>query len=228
MTESISVQPWPDPILDAVGHDPRSLYVETFWLPILGPTSVLLLRLLAQRFDREGDRIELPVIETSQALGIGTRAGESSPLRRTIARLARFEIACRQEGQAGPVLAVRRAVPPLDSRHLRRLPAHLQHAHDDWAHARLGEPPLLDARRNARRMAYAAMELGDDVEQAERALFGAGFHPAICRESAMWAWERRGGASTREDGKAGPVGVSPLQRPAAHLHEDRSAMPSVA
>jgi hypothetical protein len=34
------IVPWPDPMIDTLGHDPRSFYVEAFWLPILGPTSL--------------------------------------------------------------------------------------------------------------------------------------------------------------------------------------------
>jgi hypothetical protein len=36
---TLTIVPWPDPTIDTLGHDPRSVYVETFWLPILGPTS---------------------------------------------------------------------------------------------------------------------------------------------------------------------------------------------
>jgi hypothetical protein len=35
----LTIVPWPEPMIDTLGHDPRSLYVETFWLPILGPTT---------------------------------------------------------------------------------------------------------------------------------------------------------------------------------------------
>ncbi|MCJ7438215.1 MAG: EAL domain-containing protein, partial [Acidimicrobiia bacterium] len=38
MPTTLTICPWPDAVLDTVGHDPRSLYVETFWLPTLGPT----------------------------------------------------------------------------------------------------------------------------------------------------------------------------------------------
>ena len=31
----LRVEPWPDPVIDELGHDPRSAYVETFWLPVL-------------------------------------------------------------------------------------------------------------------------------------------------------------------------------------------------
>jgi hypothetical protein len=37
----LRVEPWPDPVIDEVGHDPRSAYVETFWLQVLGPTSIV-------------------------------------------------------------------------------------------------------------------------------------------------------------------------------------------
>ena len=40
MPEAIRVAPWPDPVLDVIGHDPRSWYAETFWLPTLGPTAL--------------------------------------------------------------------------------------------------------------------------------------------------------------------------------------------
>ena len=38
-TPSLFVAPWPDPVIDQVGHDPRSVYVERFWLGILGPVN---------------------------------------------------------------------------------------------------------------------------------------------------------------------------------------------
>ena len=37
---SPSRRPWPDPVIDEVGHDPRSAYVETFWLAVLGPPTI--------------------------------------------------------------------------------------------------------------------------------------------------------------------------------------------
>ena len=57
--------PWPDAVLDTVGHDPRSRYAERFWLPTLGPTALLLLRHLAAQFDLHPAGIELRVADTS-------------------------------------------------------------------------------------------------------------------------------------------------------------------
>ena len=44
---SVAVEAWPDPVVDELGHDPRSTYVERFWLPVLGPSTVWFLRRVA-------------------------------------------------------------------------------------------------------------------------------------------------------------------------------------
>lgn len=187
MPNTITVQPWPDPILDTSGHDPRSAYVETFWLPTLGPTALLLLRHLAHRLDTEPERIVLPVAETSQALGLGHRDGPSSPLRRSLDRLELFDLAC---SDGHDTVAVRRNVPPVNRRHIRRLPAALQELHERWVDARLAEPPVATARRRSRRLAFTLLEQGDDPDHIERVLHATGFHPSICRESTEWAYRR--------------------------------------
>ena len=37
--DRLLVRPWVDPVLEQVGYDPRSPYVERFWLGTLGPSS---------------------------------------------------------------------------------------------------------------------------------------------------------------------------------------------
>ncbi len=186
MPTTIAVRPWPDPVIDTLGHDPRSVYVETFWLPTLGPTSLLLLRLLAARFDERPEGVELDVAGTAQRLGLGHREGASSPLVRSLARLEQFDLACPIDDG----YAVRRTIPPVNRRHVRRLPEELQAEHGAWAVARLAEPPLEAVRRRARRMALGLLEQGDDLDRAERALHAVGFHPALCRDAAVWAHNR--------------------------------------
>lgn len=202
MPATLTIQPWPDPVIDTVGHDPRSMYAETFWLPTLGPTALLLLRHLATRFDERPGPIELPVAAASQALGLGDRSGTSSPIVRSLVRLESFELAC-SDGRG--TVAVRRNMPPLHRRHLHRLPPDLQSAHAGWAEARLAEPPHADARRRARRMALALLEQGDDLDHAERVLFTTGFHPAICHDAARWAWQRH-----RDAAVAAGLSTTPL------------------
>ena len=36
---TLVVVPWYDEVVDPIGHDPRSQYVELFWLNVLGPTT---------------------------------------------------------------------------------------------------------------------------------------------------------------------------------------------
>jgi len=109
MPEAIRVAPWPDPVLDVIGHDPRSWYAETFWLPTLGPTALLLMRHLADRFENDPAGLELPVADTAAALGLGPRAGQHSPLMRSLGRLQQFELACRESDTQ---IAVRRTCRP--------------------------------------------------------------------------------------------------------------------
>jgi hypothetical protein len=163
------------------------MYVERFWLPTLGPTSLLLLRRIAAELDHRPDGVELDLADTSQALGLGYRAGGSSPLARSFERLVQFDLATVTGDGA---FAVRRNVPPVNRRHVQRLPDSLQGEHRDWAEAQLREPPLALARRRARRIAFTLLEQGDDLDHVERTLHGIGFHPSICRESAQWAHDR--------------------------------------
>jgi hypothetical protein len=188
MPATITIKPWLDPVVDVLGHDPRSRYVETFWLPTLGPTAVLLLRHLADRFDRTPEGLELTVADTSHALGVGQRDGASSPIVRTLRRLVQFDLAC--EDPMSDLIAVRRTIPPVASRHLRRLPPEVQAQHGEWAEPQGDEAPLAAARRRSRRVAFTLLEQGDDADHVERVLHSMGFHPALCHESAHWAHQR--------------------------------------
>jgi len=103
------VEAWLDPVVDEVGYDPRSSYVETYWLPVLGPSTTWLLRRLASELDELPDGLELDLEELARALGLGERFGPNAPFARTIKRCVDFEMAqWRTEA-----LAVRRHLPPL-------------------------------------------------------------------------------------------------------------------
>ena len=189
MPSTLTIVPWTDPIVDTVGFDPRTRYAETFWLPTLGPTALLLLRHLADRFDDSPAGVDLRVAETSRALGVGERDGSSSPIVRTLARLEQFDLA--SSDPCSPTIAVRRNLPPVDRRRLRRLPATLQSVHAHWAEARLGEPAHAEARRRARRLALVLLDESDDPDQAERVLGSTGFHPVVSHDATRWALAHR-------------------------------------
>ncbi len=184
MPTTITVVPWPDAVIDQLGFDPRSTYAERFWLPTLGPTSLLLTRRLAAELDRAPDGVSLPVAETSQALGLGPREGANAPLARSFDRLVQFDVA---RVMAPDSFAVRRMLPPINRRHLKRLTPALQFAHTEWAEAQLAEPPAAKVRRRARRIAIVLLEQGEDPDPIEQLLMATGFHPSICRETIEWA-----------------------------------------
>ncbi|MDQ1459329.1 MAG: hypothetical protein QOI08_813 [Actinomycetota bacterium] len=186
MTGAIRVMPWPDPVLDAIGHDPRSWYVETFWLPTLGPTALLLLRHLADRFETSPKGVDLPVAETAAALGLGPREGQHSPLIRSLTRLQQFELAC-SDGDV--TIAVRKTLPPVHRRHVRRLPSGLQARHAQWIEEQATKPVDI-ARRRARRFALTLLVQDEPLDAVERALHTSGFHPALAHEAVRWAREQ--------------------------------------
>jgi hypothetical protein len=198
MSVAIRVMPWPDPVLDAVGHDPRSWYVETFWLPTLGPTALLLLRHLADRFETNPKGVQLAVADTAAALGLGPRDGQSSPLVRTLVRLQQFELAC-SDGDA--TIAVRTTLPPVHRRHVRRLPTALQARHAEWVEAQASSPVDI-ARRRARRFALTLLMQNEPIDAVERALHAGGFHPALAHEAVRWAREQAGATTDAPLGTA--------------------------
>lgn len=132
VVHSLHVGPWPDPVIDAVGVDPRSAYVERFWLGVLGPASILLLRHLALRFDAEPDGFDLDLERCARSLGLGAGLGRWAPMQRTVGRCATFGMV-RPWGH--DQLLVRRRLPPLARHHLLRLPDELRAEHLTWISA---------------------------------------------------------------------------------------------
>src|SRR5687768_17478327 len=189
--DALTIRPWPDDVIDALGHDPRSAYVERFWLGVIGPSAVWLLRRLAAGLESSPAGFALPLGDTARAIGIGGQ-GQSSSFARTLGRICTFDLARIELPDA---IAVRRKLPPLARRHLARLPESLQEEHRAWQEADLRTPELERQRRRARKLALSLIALGEDLEGTERQLARWRHHPAICRESALWAWREHATAS---------------------------------
>jgi len=181
---TLTIHPWSDTVIDAVGLDPRSDYVERYWLGIIGPSTTWLLRHLVDGLEQRPDGFELDMAETAGRIGIGFQGGRNSPFCRTINRLVQFELA-REEG-AG-IIGVRRKVPPLSRRQLIRLPESLQTAHQAWTDGQARSSRLETQRRRSRQLALSLFELGEETGQVERQLLRWGYHPALCYESTQWA-----------------------------------------
>ena len=87
-------------------------------------------------------------------------------------------------------MRVRRNLPPVNRRHVKRLPVALAGTARGVGHRRAharSRSPSRDAR--TRRVAVTLIEQGDEVDRVERALASVGFHPSVCREAAQWAWD---------------------------------------
>ncbi|MGH9008210.1 MAG: hypothetical protein ACRDV6_10960 [Acidimicrobiales bacterium] len=180
---------WPDPASEGLGFDPRSRYTERFWLPVLGPSGVWLLRRLADGLEDEPDGFELDLDDTARALGVGTSSSRHSPLQRGIARCVRFGLARRPDERH---LSVRRRLPPVERRHLFRFPLDLQRQHRNFVDSDPGADEPLRLRRRARLVALDLRELGVDDACIERHLLRRGVHPATAFEAARWAWSPAG------------------------------------
>ena len=185
-TGSLTIRPWPDSVIDSLGHDPRSHYVETYWLGILGPSTTWLLRRLVAGLDASPEGFELDLADTARCLGLGDKGGRHSPFVRALGRLVQFDLAQSQ----GRILSVRRKVPPLSRRQVQRLPDSLQAEHRQLLDANLHTPASEQMRRRGRQLALSLLELGEDQEAVERQLLQWRYHPFVAREAVSWALER--------------------------------------
>jgi hypothetical protein len=197
-SETLTIRPWTHDVIDRVGFDPRSPYVERFWLGVLGPSTTWLMRRFAAGFDAEPDGFELPLGETARALGLGDRGGRNSPFLRSLNRCIQFEMAQVIDPTE---LAVRRRLPALNRRHLMRLAPAQQEEHRRFQERQLAEPDNATQERRSRQLALSLLELGEDREEAERQLLRWRYPPALARESALWAWRRH--CSALEAAEAG-------------------------
>lgn len=187
-TDSIRVVTWPDPVVDRLGHDPRSAYAEAFWLPVVGPSTHLLMRHLSARLEDRPDGIDLCLLDGARALGLGTRGGRNAPFIRAMARAIQFKL-CRHDDRG--TLAVRRKLAPLTRHQLSRLGPEIQDRHAAWQRAETTRPDLEEQRRRARRLALSLAELGESDEAIETQLHRWRLHPALASEALRWARERQ-------------------------------------
>lgn len=165
----VTISPWIDPVVDRRGHDPRSTYVERFWLGTLGPTATWLLRRLVAGFDHHPDGYELDLAATAQSLGLSYTQGNSSPFAKAFGRCIMFGLAhLRSDGYA-----IRRRIPEVARRHLVRLPHDVQTEHQRW----VGSAATLDSLQRGRTLAAAMLDAGDDTEVLEIQLVALGMSP---------------------------------------------------
>ena len=123
-TESptLHLECWWDAALARDGHAATGDYVEIYWLPVLGPSTTLLLRWCARRLPPHRTGLALPLAEIARHLGVGRSGARNGPVMRSFERLCHFQLA----RSIGDRVEVRAHVPELPDRLARRLPQELR------------------------------------------------------------------------------------------------------
>jgi hypothetical protein len=178
----LTVVSWFDPFLAQHGYDPRSAYVERFWLGVLGPSATWLLRRLARGLDEHPDGFRINLADTAKALGLGEGTGRNSMVVRTVDRACQFGAA---QLHARDRLAVRAHLAPLNARQLKRLPIAVQSAHERWMTAPIDD----EQRRRAVMLAVGLLERGIDRWTVEQHLGSYGFPDRLGHEATRDAYE---------------------------------------
>ncbi|MDY7104207.1 MAG: hypothetical protein S0880_23730 [Actinomycetota bacterium] len=182
---TLHVHHWPDPVIDQLGHDPRSWYAERFWLPVLGPTAMWLLRRFVDGLDTAPDGFCVDPDVWARSLGVKGGTGRHAPFSRTVLRLCQFGAATRH----AQGLAVRRRLAPLAAHQLTRLPEELRVEHEHWRAAHEDHVATTDPAR-AGRLAEELVGLGlprDTVAVHLRRLVG----PTTADRVLADAWDLR-------------------------------------
>ena len=103
-----------NPVLETLGHDPRSPAAEAAWLNRLGPAAMCAHRRIVSLLEVVGDGHAVPLAGLAADLGLPGGTGQNTKIIRTLDRLARYGIATPR----GDSLAVALALPP--TRRLRQ------------------------------------------------------------------------------------------------------------
>lgn len=123
--DQLWIEAWPDPLVEALGHTPGSAYSRRWWLPIIGPSTLLAAERLTQELAEHPDGFRLDVDLLGRSLGVGGRGGRHSTIVRTLTRLTQFGLARYHPGPTA-LLRVRTVWPPLTRRQLERVPDGLE------------------------------------------------------------------------------------------------------
>lgn len=124
----LRIRPWIDELVESLGYGPRSMYVETCWLPVLGPTATWLYRRLGSWAEYNDDGLMLDAVDLAVSLGLGEGLGKNSMLAKALDRLVRFDVARWSQDE----LQVRRALPPLPERLAKGLSYTTRRLHEGY------------------------------------------------------------------------------------------------
>lgn len=104
---TLTIEAWTDPAIDASGHRPGSAYIEAVWLGSLGPTATFAWMRLA-RVAAATPGVVVDTTDLAVSLGLGESLSRSGALARSIGRLIAFDAAYLGRRLRGPPGAARR------------------------------------------------------------------------------------------------------------------------
>lgn len=116
------IRRWVDPLLDGCGYPATGFYVERYWGPVVGPSSLLLIRALVRRLEIDPEGFGVDTADLAAMIGCSSAAGVSSQFWKTARRAQRFGLLRRVDER----LYVRSEVGPLSRRLGQRLPRPLR------------------------------------------------------------------------------------------------------
>ena len=210
----LNIVPWPDVVIDRHGYDPRSPYVERFWVSVLGPSAIWLHRLIARQLAEEPDGFALDLAETAGRLGLGWNGGRNSPLMRTFLRCCDFKTARSHDRET---IAFRTRLAPLTQRQLVRLPEAQRREHDQWISTERHAPQdgsVLDPRQ----LASTLIGQGAGLHETSEWLSQWNVPAAAARSATAWAWARAHCHPSAQEPAGSPqppapVRSTPINRP---------------
>lgn len=190
--QMLEVVAWRDDDRDHLGYDPRSDYVERFWLGLLGPSTTWLVRRFARGLREHPNGFRVDLVETGRALGLGDSISRNSSLQRSLLRACQFGIAERISDRR---IAVRTAIPPLSKRQLERLPETVRQAHDNWRRSSADAEARFAAQAAAAGLLHAGASAAETEAQLQawgvdagvaHAAIGAAHGVSLLGESSRW------------------------------------------
>ena len=161
--KTLVVVPWLDPIVDEVGFDVFSRYAEMFWLPVMGPSAMWIMRRIVMGFAEFPGGYEMDTQEIALAVGLSFTQGANCPFSRALRRCQWFGAA--QSVQGG--LAVRIKLPPVSRRQIQRFPVSLKQSLVAWPVESTDHQQLVE---RAKLIANALITTGDDSDLLESRL----------------------------------------------------------
>lgn len=180
--KSIRFTPWRDINVESLGYDPRSSYVENYWLPFLGPSTIFLLRRVIETLQTQPHGFAIDINTLSAMLGLGENTGKNSSIQKTLNRILIFEL-----GRIMPsgALSIRLKMPPLPQRYIDRLVPPLKTRLSAEVDSE-SNSPIGAIRSRARSLALSLANLGHDRLGIENQLLNWRFHPSVCYETLNW------------------------------------------